>query len=33
MSKAHTVICILEAKPGKEEELKKALFKVLTHSR
>lgn len=33
MAKQHTVIVILEAKPGKEAELKSALDTVAEHSR
>jgi quinol monooxygenase YgiN len=33
MSKAHTVIAILEAKKGKEQELKQALIEVIAPSR
>ena len=33
MSKSHTIIAILEAKKGKEQELKQALIEVIAPSR
>ncbi len=33
MPKAHTVICVMEAKPGREEDLQRALTEVAALSR